>query len=268
MTTTTWTQCLRIERTDGTIYGMTTLDKSIDYGGVTYSSPIGYDEMNVETTAVLSVNNSDVEGFLDIAGFTKADLVGGLFDFAEVYAFILDYSTGTKVRDLFKGWLGEIEFTQGSYKAELRSLSQMLQQTVGRVYGVECDRVLGDSKCGVNLATYTTSGTITGVTSNQIVIDTGFIGSQSDDYYNYGNFTFTSGDNNGDSREIKDYDDASGTFTFFLEFPFTIDSADTFTVSAGCDKQAATCSSKYSNIENFRGFPFISGRDAMLRGGG
>ena len=141
----------------------------------------------------------------------------------------------------------------------------MLQQTVGRVYGVECDAVLGDSRCGVNLATYTDTGTITSVTSNNVFADSGFIGSQADDYYNYGLLTFTSGDNTGIAREIRDYNDATGQFTAFLEFPFTIQAGDTFSVYKGCSKTDTACKT-FSNIVNFRGFPFISGRDALLSG--
>ena len=36
---------------------------------------------------------------------------------------------------------------------------------------------------------------------------------------------------------------------------------DTFTVTAGCDKQFATCQAKFDNAVNFRGFPHIPGND-------
>jgi uncharacterized phage protein (TIGR02218 family) len=32
-------------------------------------------------------------------------------------------------------------------------------------------------------------------------------------------------------------------------------------VSAGCDKSAATCRAKFSNLLNFRGFPHLPGED-------
>ena len=41
---------------------------------------------------------------------------------------------------------------------------------------------------------------------------------------------------------------------------------DTFSVTAGCDKQFATCKSKFANGLNFRGFPFMPGNDAVLAG--
>jgi len=39
---------------------------------------------------------------------------------------------------------------------------------------------------------------------------------------------------------------------------------DGFTVSAGCDKQFATCKAKFANQANFRGFPYMPGNDVVL----
>jgi uncharacterized phage protein (TIGR02218 family) len=36
---------------------------------------------------------------------------------------------------------------------------------------------------------------------------------------------------------------------------------DRVRIEAGCDKRAATCREKFSNIHNFRGFPHIPGED-------
>ena len=43
--------------------------------------------------------------------------------------------------------------------------------------------------------------------------------------------------------------------------PRDIAIADTFSVSAGCDKQFGTCREKFSNGVNFRGFPHMPGND-------
>jgi uncharacterized phage protein (TIGR02218 family) len=40
---------------------------------------------------------------------------------------------------------------------------------------------------------------------------------------------------------------------------------DSFIARAGCDKRIATCSGKFANTANFRGFPNIPGQDAVLR---
>ena len=39
----------------------------------------------------------------------------------------------------------------------------------------------------------------------------------------------------------------------------------TFTVTAGCDKTVATCSAKFSNAINFRGFPHMPGNDFLTK---
>ena len=40
---------------------------------------------------------------------------------------------------------------------------------------------------------------------------------------------------------------------------------DAFLATAGCDKQFATCSAKFGNGVNFRGFPHMPGEEAVLR---
>ena len=39
---------------------------------------------------------------------------------------------------------------------------------------------------------------------------------------------------------------------------------DAFAITAGCDKQFATCKAKFANAANFRGFPYMPGNDAVV----
>ena len=57
--------------------------------------------------------------------------------------------------------------------------------------------------------------------------------------------------------------DANGV-TLWKAMPGDVVAGDTFDIFAGCDKQFATCKSKYSNHLNFRGFPHIPGPDFAL----
>lgn len=262
------TYCIKITRQDGVVLGITELDKDIVFDSVTYLSAAGYTGTETQSTSDLSVNNADVEGVLTAVGVQRDDIVAGLYDKADILVFIYDWESDTKVRDLAAGSWGEAQLVNNAYKAEFRSLSQAFQQSIGRSHSAECDANFGDARCGLNRATYTVSGSITGATSNSVFTDSALIGSQSDDYYNYGNLTFTSGLNVGQSQEIKDYDDATGTFTTLLPFPYDIANSDAFDVYAGCDKQHATCKDKFNNIINFRGFPHIPGRDEMIKVGG
>lgn len=265
---TTYTYCMKITRTDSAVLALTDLDVDVDFGGTNYLSSIGYTPSNFEATSTLSVNNSELGTYISVGGFERDDLTAGLFDFALVEIILVDYIALTKVRDIATGRLGEVEITDDAFKVEFRSLTQPLQQTIGRIYQAECDANLGDSRCGVLLASFTDTGTITSVTSNSVFVDSGFIGTQSDDYYNYGLITFTSGLNNGLKQEIKDYNDATGEFTTLLPFPFAVAVSDTFSVYAGCDKRKTTCINKFNNVINFRGFDMKPSRDQLLKAGG
>lgn len=49
-----------------------------------------------------------------------------------------------------------------------------------------------------------------------------------------------------------------------LEAPVRAIAGGVFVVRAGCDKRMETCSAKFANVVNFRGFR-IPGQDAVLR---
>jgi len=264
----TWARCARVIRSDATVIAFTSHDKDLTYDGVTYLSSISYTPSSKDANMTLSVNNSDMTGYFAITGILKEDVENGLYDGAEVYELILDYSDSTLIKNLGKGFLGEVEITENGFKAEYRSLTQKLQQPIGRYYTAECNAQLGDARCSVNLASFTYTGAVTTATSNQIFIDSSLIGTQTDDYYNYGLITFTSGLNSGLSREVKDYTDATGQITTFLPFSFAIAVTDTFTVYAGCDKRKATCISTFNNVVNFRGFDMIPSIDQVTKFGG
>lgn len=264
----TWARCARVVRSDATVIAFTEHDRDITYDSITYLSSISYTPTVRSDTSTLSVNNADLQGYFSLAGVLKDDVVNGLYDGAEVYELLIDYSNSSLVKLMGKGYLGEVEIKDNAFSAEYRSLTQKLQQNVGKYYTAECNAQLGDARCTVNLASFTSVGTITSVTTSQIFIDSSFIGSQSNDYYNYGLITFTSGLNSGISREVKDYNDATGEITTFLPFPYTVSISDSFSVYAGCDKRKATCISKFNNVINFRGFDMIPGQNQISKFGG
>ncbi len=78
--------------------------------------------------------------------------------------------------------------------------------------------------------------------------------------------TFTSGANSGRAQDVKRHALAGTDATIELWQPMalTIAPGDTFTITAGCDKQFATCQAKFANAVNFRGFPHMPGNDYIL----
>ena len=254
-----------ITRTDSTAYYFTDHDKDIDYDGNTYVSLWSADMSSIEQKAELSPDNFDFNVILNTTQISKNDLIAGLFDHAAITVYLVDRSLpGYTAISMITGRLGQVQIPD-DHKAtiEFRSLAQLLSQGIGRTYTHECDVDLGDSKCGITLGSYTFTGTVTSVIINQVFEDSTM--SQANSYFNYGLLTWTSGDNNGISMEIKSYVATGGSFTLASPMPFTIQIGDGYSASAGCDKTKATCRDTFYNIINFRGFAEIPGMDKVNR---
>lgn len=83
----------------------------------------------------------------------------------------------------------------------------------------------------------------------------------------FGTVEWTNGTNAGRRAEVIAHDVTDGIAVLtLLEAPVrSIVGGDAFTIRAGCDKRIETCSTKFANTANFRGFPHIPGQDAVLR---
>jgi uncharacterized phage protein (TIGR02218 family) len=85
-------------------------------------------------------------------------------------------------------------------------------------------------------------------------------------HFNYGKITFTSGQNNGLSAEVKE--SRGSEIILALPMPYPITAGDSYTLQQGCDKTIGTCSNRYNNAINFRGEPHVPGLDKMLETAG
>lgn len=265
---TTLALCFKIERTDGQVFAFTVHDVDITYDGTTYKSTNSGSASNLKVSSDMSVDNIDADVILDDDSITMKDLRAGLFDFATVLIFMVNYEDlADGAINCLRGTFGEVGVGDFTAKVEFRSLTQYLQQDTGRVYNYLCNvEELGDSRCGANISSFTHSGEVTAVTNRQTFEIGGDAGSQSVDYFKYGKLTWhnTSGEyNEGLSMEVKNF---SGEIVLFQKMPYTVNVGDTFVVSAGCDREFDTCKNKFSNGANFRGFPHIPGRDKITKG--
>ena len=170
---------------------------------------------------------------------------------------------------LKRGWLGPVVIQNGKFQAEFRSLAQKLQQPIGRAYLPLCDADLGDSRCAKVLTDFTKTGAVGTVTSRAVFAATITSGGAAENYYRYGKLTWTSGANNGVSREVQENTYAAPNYglTLCLAMERAVVAGDTFSIIAGCDKSAAICASRFDNFLNFRGFPYIPGRDVINQWG-
>lgn len=264
--TTTLSTCWKATLSNGKVYGFTDHTSDLVISGVTYQASTGYTPTDVQTSSALNVDNLEVEGLLNSPGITEADIQAGLWDYADIEIFqvnYLDLSQGTlKLR---KGRIGEVRTGRSSFVAELRGLTQAYSRTIGELYSVTCRADLGDARCLVNLAPFTVIGTVTGVTSKRVFADTAR--AEAAAYFDYGKLTFTGGANNGLSMEVKTY--TPGSVELAVSLPYAIQVGDTYSMHAGCAKRfTEDCKTKFNNVVNYRGEPHIPGIDKLLKPGG
>lgn len=263
--TTTMAYCWKVTRTDGTIQGYTEHDRDLTFGGQTYLARSGFTSSQLSQKLGLSVDNLDIQGGLNAETINEDDLAAGLYDNAEVEIWWVNWQDTDERTLMSKGNFGEVTRGRTSFEVEFRSISHRLQQKQGRVYMKPCDANVGDSECKVNLssAAYTGTGTITALDGRRFTV-TGLEGFEAG-WFDSGIITFTSGANNLAIYEVKRF--SRGTTGDILELwfktanPVTV--TDTFSITAGCDKSKTTCISKFGNIDNFRGFPYMPGNDAL-----
>ena len=281
---TTLAACWQVRRKDGVLILGTEHDQDItiseghgiegwqDLRG-TYAANAGITGSTASSTPDMSVDNMEVNGAIDPLGVSiidlaAADIESGLFDDAEVMLFLVNWAAPNDGEVLLRwGTIGEITRTSdGRYRTELRGLTQKLSQVVTRTYGASCDAELGDVRCKYEFAAgEVTTGVVTVATSNRAFSVT-LADAQLDNYYNGGLLTWTSGDNESFSMEVKRFTPGtSDELQLFLPMPRDVQVGDTFSVMPGCDKSVASCKGKFNNLVNFRGHGnWVPGRNQIL----
>lgn len=297
--------CWKITRADGVVIRSTEHDRDqiveapspcpafLELDGV-YEASKNITASSIKGASDLSVTNLEVTGGLKkkadsnfhLGDFSSDDMEAGLYDNAAVTIFQTCWAEPTQgVLILIRGTLGNVKHNDdGAFTVEIRDLAQALSQVQGRSYGYLCDADLGDARCGVDMTAFTFTGIVDSVTDKrqfQTILDTGSP-ALDESYFRFGLLTFTSGPNEGFSREVSS--STSGAIELFEAFPRTPEEGDTFTIKTGCNKElnitidssigtpsvanglvTGDCAVKYDNGINHRGFVNKPGPDTNIR---
>jgi uncharacterized phage protein (TIGR02218 family) len=254
--------CFTLWLANGAVLTYTDLDLPVALNGFTYyANSILISGLKYRASRGVNVDSQQVTIFASttdtIGGvpFLQA-LQQGLFDGAEIQrekAFFTAWGAppiGSVV--LFKGRVAQID-SIGRTSAQVTVASDLVLLDIDmprNCYQANCQHVLYDANCSVVAGTYSTTGNV-GAGSTRTRIE--WPGATA--AHQQGTITFTAGANTGATATIKQA--ASGGLQLAYPLPFTPVAGDAFSASYGCDRTMATCQSRFNNLSQFRGFPFV-----------
>lgn len=262
---TTFCRAWIVRRRDGTALGFTDHDSDLVLDGVTCRADAGLTARALQQTTGLSVDNTEALGALSHDAISEADLSAGRYDGAEVRVWLVNWAEPEDRSEVFRGTLGEITRKGSEFKAELRGLSQPLNEPVGLAYTRQCSAVLGDSRCRFDLSKpgYVCEAEIVTVGADGRILEFNGVGGFDDRWFEGGRVDVLSGSAAGLWTMIRS--DRTTPFGRRVELWQSVQAAivpgDVVRFTAGCDKRAVTCRSKFANYLNFRGFPYLPGED-------
>jgi uncharacterized phage protein (TIGR02218 family) len=251
---------------DGTQLHYAAFDRSLVVGGTTYlASPPNFKRGTVEEiiglskvgTLSLEIHANPTDLISGVPVLQK--IVRGDFDKAAltVRRLFMDAGLnqqGTVIR--FVGNIGDLDqvsrtVAKFTCKSKVEDLNIQLPRNILQP---SCIHTLFDSGCSLNKPSFAVNGTVqAGSTVNKLITNL----TQADAYFDNGQLVFNSGADNGHVVAVKQYLNSGGAVYLVVPLPALPSAGDTFTIYPGCDKTQSTCQTKFSNLANFGGFPYV-----------
>jgi uncharacterized phage protein (TIGR02218 family) len=244
----------------GTVLRYTDADIDLAYQGDTFSrflisrtktkASIGV-EVD-EVTVTVSASTSDlINGMPWMAAVSSGALDGALITVQRIFMPTWgDTSLGALM--MFGGRTSDVNIGRSEAQISIKSELELFNTELPRdLYQSGCLNTLYDNGCTVNKASAAVTGTVISTTGSTITTSLG----NPSGYFALGSIRFDSGANINASRSVRAFN--AGIFTLSAEFDTLPSPGDAFTAWPGCDKVMATCDTKFSNLDNFRGYPFV-----------
>ncbi len=263
---------LLLDLVDGTTLGISGNSRDIDFdlgdGVVTYKSNTGILPSNIAMSCGLDADNYEVTG--PIGGLvTRNAILGGRFNRARARLAEVNWKDRSAgAIELLAGYVSEARVEGGKFTLEVRSDVDRFNQTVGRVITDQCDADFADGiRCHATAASIV--GTVTAVT-DAMRFTVSFAGSYVNNFFNKGTVQFLTGAMAGTRKvEIESWTSA-GIIVLFAPVVEAPVIGDTLTIRNGCydpvtgQSKSRTACKTFGQILNFRGYPEVPGRRALM----
>ena len=256
-------ECFTFTLATGTILTWTNVDLPVTYNGATFSATgplvqglkykgsvgleVDKQQITIAARPTDLISGNPVLNAIREGAFDGATVQRDRVFLTAIGATVIGGAT------LFHGRVSTVDAV-GRTSAQITVASDLviLDYDMPRnLYSPTCVHTLYDSGCGVIRGTYSVSGTVgSGSTEGLINASVAAAG------HAQGSILFTSGANANVRATVKSVV-AGVSLSLMYPLPDPPATGDGFTVAFGCDHTRATCQTKFNNLVNFRGFPFV-----------
>lgn len=272
-----------ITLSSGRVLYYTSAQQNVTYNAHTYlaaylDSAPGFERGSTKCAVGLQSDDLEVDILFDantlMNGVAPAGFVaGGGLDNAVVRldkALAPDWSNPVVngVVNLFVGYVGEAQIEPGRIKLTVHSRLKLLNTSFPRNYFLPQDNnALFSAASGLTASTYAVAGTVTSTGGSPTLTNFSTNLTKADGWFSLGYLVWTSGANQGLTSLVKWYAQANGATVIVYPLPVAPAVGDTFTAYPGYDRTQSTCQTKFNNLANFRGFPYVPTPETLELGG-
>jgi uncharacterized phage protein (TIGR02218 family) len=256
-------ECFTFTLATGTIYAWTNVDYPVTYNGTTFScaGPL-VQGLKFKQSVGLEVDKQQITIAARptdlISGAPALEAIrSGAFDGATVERdrVFLTAPAGAVIGGvmLFTGRVSTVD-NVGRTAAQITVASDLIildYDMPRNLYQATCLHTLYDAGCGLNRSTFAANATAgSGSTTTLINTSAALAAHQA------GSILFTSGANANLRATVKSV--VVGTsLSLMYPLPNPPSVGDAFSVYQGCGHTTAICQSRFNNLANFRGYPFV-----------
>lgn len=251
--------CWRLERRDGVTIGLTSHDRDLTIDHVRYRAAPGMTPSAIRSGITADGGEMDVEGALTSDAISETDLMAGRWDGAALEVRLTEWEApGALWLLLARGEIGAVGRKGGAFTAELLGPANLLKSAVVPSTSPDCRARLGDRQCRVDMAGRRRVVTVAGVDESAVHVS----GLAAGDYA-FGTLRWLTGANGGIVQAVTD--NAADRVMLVDPPPFAVEAGTLALLTEGCDRQLESCRTRFGNVVNFRGEPYLPGTDLLTR---
>lgn len=251
--------CWRLERRDGVTIGLTSHDRDLTIGHVRYRAAPGMTPSAVRGGISAEGEDTDLQGALVADAISESDLMAGRWHGATLELRLTEWDApGAMWLLLARGEIGSVARRGGAFTAELIGAMAALKEPVAPSTSPDCRAALGDRQCRVDMASRRRVVAVT--TVEDVMVSAAGLEAGS---HAFGTLRWLTGRNAGMVQAV--VDNGTGSMTLADPPAYPVAAGTLALVTQGCDRQLETCRTRFANVANFRGEPYLPGMDLLTR---